>query len=541
MKKTLKTLSLLLSLVLIIGVLTGCGGDETSKERGSYTYWASLKSAVSQTLEKYDDMLMYQELEKRTGVKVKFIHPSKGSTGGEAFQILLTSADMPDMVEYDWSSYPGGADKAIEDKVIISLNKYMQESAPNYYSYMEGDKARENEYIYKAQSMTNNGNYYGFKSMCIGQYRCFSGFLVRKDLMDKFGLEIPATIDDWTNVFKTAKENGVKKPLTGIANLFALTGTESFNIAWNVGKSYYVDNDKIKYGPFEPAHKDYIAQMAEWYKAGYIDPDYLTNEKNVVQSNMTNGTSIATYDYVGGGIGKLLPAMEEKDPNYDLAACPYPVLKDGDTTSILGILSESIEPTIAITYACGKDDEERYKEAMKWCDYLYSDEGIILKSFGVEGKTFYTEKNPDGTTKYKYIISDPAEQAKVGAHSVEAALYHYFRPANAPGFNQHDDYLDGFYLFEQQKDAIKVWNNNVEEAKKHAMPTLTYTEEEATKVAEINNKCREKLDAAINDIIRNEKSMNYYDVAVKEAKNGGFDELIKIHQAAYDRYLVNLK
>ena len=31
------------------------------------------------------------------------------------------------------------------------------------------------------------------------------------------------------------------------------------------------------------------------------------------------------------------------------------------------------------------------------------------------------------------------------------------------------------------------------------------------------------------------------DCAVKEAKEGGYDELTKIHQAAYDRYLAKLK
>ena len=281
--------------------------------------------------------------------------------------------------------------------------------------------------------------------------------------------------------------------------------------------------------------------MAAWYKAGYIDVDYLTNDSSVIQGNMTNDSSVAAFGFVGSGLGVLLPAMETKNPEYNLVACPRPVLKEGDISAISNVSAESLEPTIAISYACGKDNEERYKEAMKWCDYLYSDDGIILKSFGVEGVTYYTEQNPDGSTKYKYIISDPKEMEKIGAHSVEAALYHYFRPANSPGFNQHDDYLDGFYPYQQQKDALQTWNLNIDEAKKHALPTLSYTEEEATQSAEINAKCREKLDAGINDIIRNEKSIDNYDAVIKEAKDGGMDKVLEIYQAAYGRYLKNLK
>ena len=178
---------------------------------------------------------------------------------------------------------------------------------------------------------------------------------------------------------------------------------------------------------------------------------------------------------------------------------------------------------------------------MTWCDYLYSDEGIILKSFGVKGVTYNEEVQADGSVKYKYIISSPEEQEKIGAHSVEAALYHYLRPANSPGFNQHSDYLEGFYPYEQQKEALKIWNTHVEEAKKHVMPTMSYTDEEATKTAEINTKIREKFNADIMDIIRNEISIDKYDSIVDKAMKDGFDELVSIHQAAYDRYLANLK
>ena len=214
MKKATKILALILTVVLAAGVLCGCGGSDKAKEKGKYTYWVSVNSATSQTIKSYEELLMYQEMEKRTGIEVDFIHPSAGSTGSEAFQILLTSTDMPDMVEYSWKSYPGGADKAIENKVIIALNKYMKESAPNYYSYMEGEKAKENP-LYRVQTITEGGNYYGFRNMNIGTYRGFGGLIVRKDLIESWGLKVPVTIDDWTLVLKTAKENGVNKPLTG--------------------------------------------------------------------------------------------------------------------------------------------------------------------------------------------------------------------------------------------------------------------------------------------------------------------------------------
>ena len=536
MKKMVRILSLFLAVVLTLGILSGCGTDESTLENDKYTYWVSLSSAASSTIKSYNDLLMYQEMSKRTGIDVEFIHPSSGSTGTEAFQILLASGDYPDMVEYSWNSYPGGPDAAINDGVIISLNDYLEDYAPNYYSYMEGKKSKENP-LYRVQTITQAGNYYGFKNLNIGSYRSFSGLYVRKDFLDKWGLDIPVTIDDWTELFKTAKKNGCSRPLTSGKDLLAVNGYNYFNSAWNVGKQFYVDNGKIQFGLEKPEYKLYLNQMAEWYKSGYIDVDYITNDGTVVQAYMTNGTSVASVGPVGGGMGKLLTAMETRDPNYDLAACPTPVLNEGDESWFtVGLQGDAIGPEIAITNACGEKDENRYKEAIKWCDYLYSDEGIILKSFGVEGETYETTTQSDGKIKYEYTISSPEVYEKFGATSVEAALYHFFRPANSPGFNQHDDYLDGYYPYAQQKEAIKLWNINAERSKKHTMPGLTYTGEEATKIAEIKAKYSDKLETAVYRVICGDDSMDQFDATVKEVKLGGYDELIKIYQAAYERY-----
>ncbi len=534
MKKARKLLTLALSLMLIVGVLSACGGKDT-KETGKFTYWVELDSTTSQTLQSYNDLLMYQEIAKATGVDVDFIHPAQGSTGNEAFQILLSSGDYPDMIEYAWASYAGGPQAAIDDGVIISLNDYLKDFAPNYYDYMEGEKGKASGNLYKVQSITEAGNYYGFKNMNIGSYRGFGGLYIRKDMLDKWGLEVPVTIDDWTNVLKTAKENGFKAPLTGDNSLFSFMGANMFNTAWKVGKSFYVDGDTVKFGPFEKGYKDYVSKMAEWSKAGYIDKDYVTNDKTNIEGYMTNGSSIAAFGYVGGGIGKLLPAMADKDPNYNIVACPYPVMKEGDKAWFQEIQAESLDPTIAITVQCGKDDKSRYEDAIKWCDYLYSDEGMILKSFGVEGDTYTKEKGEDGEEHYVYT-DRIYDYEKIGAHDVSAALYHFMRPANAPGLNQHPDYLKGYYPYEQQMDAIIVWNENIDEARKHVFPAVSYSNDEAAKISQIQAKSLDNLDAAISNIILGKASIDSFDDAVKAAKEGGYDEYLKIQQNAYDRY-----
>ena len=186
------------------------------------------------------------------------------------------------------------------------------------------------------------------------------------------------------------------------------------------------------------------------------------------------------------------------------------------------------------------ENEERYKEAVQWCDYLYSDEGMVLKCFGVEGNTFTIEKNDNGEEHYVYtdLIYD---HEKLGAHSVEAALYHFMRPAAGPGFGEHSDYHNGFYPYEQQKEALGIWNENSAIAYEHALPPLTYTGEEATRDANIQALGRDELNAAILNIVMGKQTIDTYDKAIAKAKKAGYDELIKIAQNAYNRSLKKLK
>ena len=540
MKKLSKILALIITISLLSGILCACGEKEVHTGE-SFTYWLSLPSQAQQTVTSYNDLMMFQEMEKVTGTKVEFLHPTSGSTGSEAFQILLASGDYPDMIEYNWASYAGGPQQAIDDGIIISLNDYLEDYAPNYYDWLEGEKGKENNYLYKAQSISSSGNYYGFKSMNIGNYRGFGGLYIRKDMLDKWGLDVPVTIDDWDNVLATAKENGIKYPLTGAKSMFSFNGADVFNTAWNVGKSFYIDdNNKVRFGPFEKNYKKYVAKMAEWVKKGYVDIDYVTNTSTNLEGSMTNGTSIATYGWVGGSIGKLLPAMAERNPEYNVVACPFPVMKEGNIPWFQELDAEAKDPTLAISISCGIDNEDRYKEAIKWCDYLYSDEGIVLKSFGVEGDTYTVEKGEDG--EEHYIYTDKIfDHEKIGAHSVEAALYRFFRPGNGPGFGQHPDYLNGFYPYEQQKEAIKIWNEHIETAKKHKLPTLSYTGEEAGERAAIIAKAKDNLDAAISNIILGKESIDTYDEAISKAKKDGYDRMLETTQAAYDRYMDILK
>ncbi len=535
MSKKFRILAFVLSLIMAIAVFTSCSDGKKMRESGKYTFWSKLWTSSAHTLTSYSDMMMYQEMSRRTGIDIEFLHPASGTTGSEAFQILLASGNYPDMIEHWWNEYAGGPDAAIEDKVIISLNDYIKDYAPNYYDYMEGEKGKAAGNAYRAQSKTIGGNYYGFRSLNIGDYKGVTGFMVRKDLLDKWGLDIPTTIDDWENLFKVAKKNGVKYPFTS-----ARDDLHQFSTAWKTPLDFYIDGTTIKYGPFENEYKNYLSTMRKWMDSDYIDIDFVTNTGTEIDGALTSGRSIATFGYVGSRMGGILPAMAERDPNFDLVACPWPTLNEGDIPWFQGTTPASGEPTTAITVECGKNDEQRYIDAIKWCDYFYSEEGAILKSFGIEGDTFTIEKGEDG--KDHYVYTDKIyDHDKIGAKTVGNAIYHFMRPSSACGVNSLNDYLEGMYSYQQQKDALKIFNLYLDESEKHVMPPLQYTGDEVTVKANAEARAKDNLMAAIDNIVLGKQELNTFDKAINDAKKSGYNDILEVQQTAYDRYAELLK
>lgn len=52
-------------------------------------------------------MPFYQELQTHTGVKLEFTNPHVGQKQ-EAFNVLLASGELSDVIEWDWRMFPGG-------------------------------------------------------------------------------------------------------------------------------------------------------------------------------------------------------------------------------------------------------------------------------------------------------------------------------------------------------------------------------------------------------------------------------------------------
>lgn len=523
MRRISKILALALAAATV--VFAGCNKETTGevkigdekygntypiKTDETITYWMPMTANISTSASNYGDLPVAKELEKRTGIKVKYIHPSL-TNKVEKFNLMVVSGEFPDIIEYSWESY--GPDKAIKDGIILPLNELIDAYAPNVKKIYE-----ENPEIAKA-AKTDSGKYYSMGIIAVeDKLNTSGGIIIRKDWLDELGLDIPETIDEWYTVLKAFKEKkGATAPLS-FARSEAYLGT--FIGAFKTTFDFYLKDGKVVYGPTEPECKEFLKTMNKWYNEGLLDNNFSTNDAATIRANMLNGVTAVSYGGLGGTMGALMDAA--KDPDYKLAGAPYPTHEKGQTP-MFGQCNPKFISNAAISTKC-KNPEL----AIKFLDYGYSQEGKQFMNFGTEGVSYemksdyptYTElitKNPDGLT-------------------MAQALTKYSKAGQTGPMQQDIRYLEQYAGRPEQQQAWNAWYAT--DAKKYTLP-VTYIAEDklkeyATKFNDVDSYVNEMYIKFISGL---EPIENFDTTYQQSLKARGIDDLIKMKQQAYDNYL----
>lgn len=509
--KRVITLALAVTVFASSMVLTGCKKGKGSGDNATVTYWSEFSGVMETGAQSFADLPCMQELMKRTGVNIEFIHPSS-TDYAEQFNLMIASGEYPDIIEYGIYSYPGGPQAAIDDGVIIPLNDVIKKYCPNLRKYL-----KENPEIDKAIK-TDNGDYFCFPAIYNDDYlQVYGGMIARKDLLDQLGMENPETIDEWTEMLRGFKKLGVESPLISTpGNLFAIIQ------AYGIIQGNYIEDGKVKTGVLDPRYKEAVQLLHDWYQEGLIEPNLAMVDGKMVKQNMISGTSAVGYGNTGGGIGAWMSANKD-NPTYNLTALKYPVLKKGDT-AFYGQREypAALSLTASISTQC-----KNIEAAAKVLDYAYSEEGILLFNFGIEGESY---EMIDGYPTYTEKVTNNENGADMGT-----MIQYYARPNGIGPSIRDRRYMEQFAALPQQKESIEVWNQT--QAKEHMMPQVTLTAEENEKITNIKNDIDTYKSQMFLKYVTGVEDMSTFDSFVSKLKDMGIEEVISVYQDAYDRYM----
>lgn len=504
-------LTALLGLCLMLG---GCGSRQAPAEK-RLQIWTQMPDSISASGLEMAQTKLYQALEEATGVKVSFIHPRKGQEKA-GLTLMLASGQLPDIIEYNWISFPGGPEKALADGYIIDLTEHIQRDATNLKAYLAQNP--EVDQLVR----TDGGKYYVFPFVRGGEQLLVSqGPVIRKDYLEQLGSSAPETIDDWTQVLRQMKQfPGVKYPLSLEAEVE--TSQERFGLhsAFQMHPFFYVEEGTVKFGVMQPGYRNYLMQMNAWYEEGLLDPDYAVNDRSGVDTKMVTGEAVATVTTANDGIGGYF--RETGGKNFDLEAAPYPTGERG-ALPFIGQRDHVYTPgwSSAITPQCAD-----VATAVRFLDYAYSGEGHDLMNFGIENVTYTKEGS-----HYRY--SDQVLN-NAGGKSIQEVLADYTRVTYGGSFVQDPQYLNQCLIWPQQKDAVKIWANTAAQA--HILPLVTPTETESEELARIMNNVNVCIGDNVFDFISGKKPFTEFDSFLQQLRELGIERAVEINQSALQRY-----
>jgi putative aldouronate transport system substrate-binding protein len=461
-----------------------------------------------------NDMLSWQTIEKKTGIHVNWIHPPAGQNQ-ENFNLMISSGDYPDIVAV--GTYAGGMDKAIADGVYLRLNELIDSYAPNYH------ELRNRTPEVTRDTITDMGNIGAFYSINTPVQGPWYGMAVRQDWLEDLGLSTPVTYDDWYTMLKAFKEKkGASAPLwlpNQGGDMFSVfsAGYGVTTPKTAVNGSFLQINGQAKYSPLETGYREYVTMLAKWYQEGLIDRDFYTRNDYFVPDTLANGGKSGAFP----DIYVMLPLHSRfsEDKNMNVVAVPAPVKKAGDQVHIRCHSFERGNYYASVTTAC-KDPVL----AVRWLDYLCSDEGSLIQSYGVEGDTFeYVDGKPQFTGK---IINNPDGLSAAAARQKYVGL----QPC-------------GKYYWERELtgaassalDAINtIWPSNADGD--YCMPYATMTDEEGNEFSRIMGDVDTYAGEMTVKFIIGAEPLDKYDDFVRTLKSMGAENAVALKQAALDRY-----
>ncbi len=491
-----------------------------TKEKQTLSYWFGWNPQVDAFMKSFDENPTYQELEKRTNVHIDFTLVPGGAQQ-EKFNLAMASNDYPEMIIGIGSLYAGGLDKAVSDGVVVKLNDYIDKFAPNYKKIITANDQN------RKTVTTDSGNITQFVSYGNNVAGQDNGPVVRKDWLDSLGMKAPVTYDEYYNMLKAFRD---EKGATGAYLMSADMNPRYDSLAAGYGISvqyaqrpwlmtpFYQVDGKVKFGYVEEGYREYLTMLAKWYSEGLIYKDYMANNGPVpMEQPIVTGESGLWYTDQG-----LIADYKTKanDPNFQAVAITDAVKTAGDKTHLGKDLTPLQSMGICITDKC-----KNIELAVKWNDYLYTDEGSLLANYGVEGTSYkmvdgkpqFTDiitKNPDGMPSRLAVFKYAMEQ---GGYVNDASKYNsVYQPADL--------------------EAATIWSTNKDYS--YNIPTtVSLSADEATEFTNTIMDILTYSSEMSNKFITGKEPMSKYDDFVKQIKGMGIDKCIQLEQAAFDRYM----
>ena len=339
-------------------------------------------------------------------------------------------------------------------------------------------------------------------------------WIYRKDIFEKHGLEAPKTTTELYEVAKKLKELYPESyPIcfrTGFGKLDEWGPSWDNDFAQNAYYDY--EEEKWKYGAKEPVMKEMVEYFIKLREEELVPPDYLTMPTKSWEELMSTDRGFITLDYIVRIDFFNIP-NRQTNPEYTLAlmAPPMPDVSSGSAK----LMKANLDFNGYVVCNTGK--QERIDNAFKLVDWMYSDEGAELLSWGKEGETYEVK---DG--RKQFILKEGEDvQNKYGV-----ATYGLYQRISTEA-------NEAIYSEEQVAACHEVLGYL--EPRSNPASWVPLEEDEITEITDLKAELVSYMEENLSKFLLGQRPMSGWDEFQKGLDQMGAARMLEIYTTAYDR------
>lgn len=289
-------------------------------------------------------------IEDQLNVKIDVVWTAAGDDFNQKVNLAISSNTLPDGLIVNDTQFNQMVKAGQLADLTDAYNNYASDTMKQMISSSDG---------LAINNVTFNGKMYGMTSVSDGDYELT---WIRKDWLDKLGMQPPKTLAELKNVAKAFVEQdpgnngvgntiGITGPQNGgsLYSTFLTSGTNNYGFdpvfaAYEAYPGWWVTDAEGNpvYGSITPETRAALEELANWYKEGLIDP-----EMGIRQDSSEPIVSGKSGIFSGGWwMGyAALPDVIANNPDANFQAYAVPV---SDKSGVYAPRSSSASYTYAV-------------------------------------------------------------------------------------------------------------------------------------------------------------------------------------------------
>ncbi|MBP1990163.1 extracellular solute-binding protein [Paenibacillus eucommiae] len=419
MVKVKKSLVLIVCAIMLTAILAACSKNGNEKDNASNSETPSSTSPASEQASETPgktallphageeivykafgaDLNMkedpaspiFQEYQKMLGnVKIQW-DMLPFSEYDNKVKLFLSSGDVPDLM---WMRDSLKNSQTYGDSgMFLDFEKYK--------AYMPNLQAAIAKYPAINYLLNDKGQRFALPNV-MGTDYAGEGFMYNKTLLDKLGVSVPTTVEEFYAAMLTIKEKdpsvipfltdgggtpGADYTLYAIANMF---GTGSNNGFTPSGGDFKFDKASGKWtfdAVSDPSYKDFLEFVSNMYNDKLLDPAIVSLSSDAAKAKLQQANWAFTYNYVSVIDGAYWPVTQGKEVPIEVEPMLAPAYK-GKSNYFLTVIHDGAPYWGYFASAKVKNPEV----LASILDKAYEPETMDLYNWGIEGVT-YTNEN----------------------------------------------------------------------------------------------------------------------------------------------------